>query len=154
MKRKWILIMIMGFLLSGFCLIGCQNNEKHTGKVKEQTEESEEEEVKELVVAVNIDSSETELPFASVLLNRSRFWGSLVFQGLLIANENINNVEKDLCEEYTISSDGKTYVFILKDDVLWHDGERLTVDDVVFKSSGGKWIYKKRNAGNCGSRYV
>ncbi|MBR5597392.1 MAG: ABC transporter substrate-binding protein [Lachnospiraceae bacterium] len=132
MKRKWILIMIMGFLLSGFCLIGCQNNEKHTGKVKEQTEESEEEEVKELVVAVNIDSSETELPFASVLLNRSRFWGSLVFQGLLIANENINNVEKDLCEEYTISSDGKTYVFILKDDVLWHDGERLTVDDVVF----------------------
>ena len=132
MKSRWILIKIMVFLLSCLWLCGCQN--KNTVIDSQSVEEKMEleEAVDELLVAVNIDSSENELPFASVLLNRSRFWGGLVFQGLLIANENINNVEKDLCEEYTISPDGKTYVFILKDDVLWHDGERMTVDDVVF----------------------
>ena len=67
-----------------------------------------------------------------ILLNRSQFWGGLVFQGLLVSNDNINNVEKDLCEDYTISPDGITYVFVLKDDVYWHDGEKLTVDDVLF----------------------
>ena len=128
MKHKWLIFLIVVFLL-GFVCVGCKA-ESTEEKVK--VEERKEEEKRELLVAVNVDSSETELPFASVLLNRSRFWGTLVFRGLLIANENINNVEKDLCEEYTVSSDGKTYVFILKDDVYWHDGKKLTPEDVVF----------------------
>ena len=60
----------------------------------------------EIVVAVNIDGSFDELPFENVWLNRSRFWGSLVFQGLLIADENISNVKTDLCEDFIISTDG------------------------------------------------
>lgn len=130
MKRKWILFLMVFVLLSGVCT-GCGS--KNTSSVREEAEEEGmKEEVEELVVAVNIDSSETEIPFQSVLLNRSRFWGTLVFQGLLISDENINNVEKDLCEDYTVSPDGKTYVFVLKDGVYWHDGVELTVEDVVF----------------------
>lgn len=112
---------------------GCQTqkNVQETKTIEEENTVNDED-VKEMVIAVNVDSSTEELPFSSVLLNRSQFWGGLVFQGLLVSNENINNVEKDLCEEYTISPDGKTYVFVLKDDIYWHDGEKLTVEDVVF----------------------
>ena len=91
MKSKWILIKIMVFLLGCLCLSGCQNEKKITNSQSMAIENNMEEDgTEELIVAVNIDSSENELPFASVLLNRSRFWGSLVFQGLLIANENID----------------------------------------------------------------
>lgn len=84
----------------------------------------------ELLVAVNVDGVESKLPFASVWMNRSRFWGSLVFSGLLVAEENIHNVQADLCHEYAVSPDGLTYVFSLREDILWHDGERLTPEDV------------------------
>ena len=85
-----------------------------------------------MVVAENIDCFSNSLSFANVLLNRSKFWGGLVFQGLLVSSENINNVQKDLCKEYTVSPDGRTYIFELKDDLLWHDGESLTMEDVVW----------------------
>lgn len=104
---------------------GCQTPENvQETKTVVENKKVNTDEIKEMVIAVNVDSTTEELPFSSVLLNRSQFWGGLVFQGLLISKDNINNVEKDLCEEYTISPDGKTYVFILKDDVYWHDGEK------------------------------
>lgn len=131
MKRRSILIFSAVFLLITGCLAGCQT-EKTEKVITEQNQADAAEDVQEMVVAVNVDSSTEELPFSSVLLNRSQFWGGLVFQGLLVSNDNINNVEKDLCEDYTISPDGITYVFVLKDDVYWHDGEKLTVDDVLF----------------------
>ena len=140
MKKRKILIVTAVSLLMWVCFLGCAKQEEvekvgdDSTEVKEvlTTKEIDTEDVKEMVVAVNVDSSTKELPFSSVLLNRSQFWGGLVFQGLLVASENINNVELDLCEEYTISPDGKTYVFILKDDVYWHDGKKVTVDDVIF----------------------
>ncbi len=132
MKKKKSLWFLLSFLVIAAILSGCQKKNESVLETTTGEEVVLSEETKEMVVAVNIDSPEEELPFASVLLNRSKFWGSLVFQGLLIADEDINHVEKDLCEEYTISADGKKYVFVLKDDVYWHDGEKLTVEDVVF----------------------
>ena len=78
MKRKWLLFLIVVILLSCIC-VGCkEESTKKETKVEVQNEEG----IRELLVAVNVDSSETELPFASVLLNRSRFWGTLVLRGI------------------------------------------------------------------------
>jgi peptide/nickel transport system substrate-binding protein len=38
----------------------------------------------------------------------------------------------DLAESWTVSDDGKTYVFSLRKDVLWHDGQPFTANDVKF----------------------
>ncbi len=38
----------------------------------------------------------------------------------------------DLVKDYQISEDGKTYIFNLKENVFWHDGEKLTAQDIVF----------------------
>ena len=56
---------------------------------------------------------------------------SLVYSGLMKSSEN-NTLTVDLAKNYDISSDGLTYTFTLRDDVYFHDGERLTADDVEF----------------------
>lgn len=55
----------------------------------------------------------------------------IVFSGLLKYDKNLNLVE-DLAESYQISDDKKTYTFRLRDNLTWHDGEKLDADDVVF----------------------
>lgn len=55
----------------------------------------------------------------------------LTFSGLMAYNKE-GKIVKDLADDYNVSKDGKTYEFTLKDNVLWHDGKPLTIDDVIF----------------------
>jgi peptide/nickel transport system substrate-binding protein len=56
---------------------------------------------------------------------------SLIFSGLLKYDNNLELIP-DLAEKYEISEDQKTYTFYLKQNVKWHDGEKLTASDIVF----------------------
>lgn len=38
----------------------------------------------------------------------------------------------DLAESYEMSDDGTTLTFTMRDDIKWHDGDPITVDDVTF----------------------
>lgn len=55
----------------------------------------------------------------------------LVFSGLLKYNEKME-LAPDLAEKYEISEDKKVFTFTLRENVRWHDGETLDVDDVIF----------------------
>ncbi|PJE76297.1 hypothetical protein COV04_00235 [Candidatus Uhrbacteria bacterium CG10_big_fil_rev_8_21_14_0_10_48_11] len=55
----------------------------------------------------------------------------LIFSGLFRYDKNLKPVP-DLTASYSISDDGRSYTVVLRDDVLWHDNEPLTIDDVVF----------------------
>jgi ABC-type transport system substrate-binding protein len=55
----------------------------------------------------------------------------LVYTGLMRYDKN-QELIPDLAESYTVSEDKKTYTFVLREGVLWHDGEPLTSRDVVF----------------------
>lgn len=54
----------------------------------------------------------------------------LVFDGLFKTAAN-NVIEPVLCEHYSVSADGLTYTFSLKNNVSFHNGARLTAQDVV-----------------------
>lgn len=56
---------------------------------------------------------------------------TLIFSSLFRYNGK-NELENDLVEDYKVSGDGKTYKLTLKDNVFWHDGTKLTADDVVY----------------------
>jgi len=56
---------------------------------------------------------------------------TLVYSGLLRATEG-GNLVPDLAKRFEISEDGLAYTFILKDDLVWHDGKPITADDIVF----------------------
>lgn len=56
---------------------------------------------------------------------------SLIYSGLVKANSN-GEIVPDLAESYSISKDGLVYKFKLKDDIYFHNGEKITTDDVEF----------------------
>jgi len=56
---------------------------------------------------------------------------SLIYSGLMRA-DNKQELVLDLAESYEISEDGLTYTFVLKPDLLWHDKQPLTTDDILF----------------------
>jgi peptide/nickel transport system substrate-binding protein len=56
---------------------------------------------------------------------------ALIFNGLTRVNGQ-DEVEPDLAERWAVSPDGLTYLFHLRQDVRWSDGERFDADDVVF----------------------
>ncbi len=60
-----------------------------------------------------------------------RDMSALVYSGLLRATPE-GTLIPDLAANYTVSPDGLTYTFILKDGLLWHDGEPITSSDIAF----------------------
>lgn len=56
---------------------------------------------------------------------------SLVYSSLFKRGENAQLIN-DLAENYKMSQDGKAYTIKIRSDVEWHNGGRLTVDDVIF----------------------
>ena len=56
---------------------------------------------------------------------------ALIFGGLMKHGKN-NVPEPHLAESYTVSQDYKVFDFILRKDVLWHDGAPFTAADVKF----------------------
>lgn len=56
---------------------------------------------------------------------------SLIYSGLMKANPN-GDLVTDLAESYNVSKDGLVYNFKLKNDIYFHNGEKITADDVEF----------------------
>jgi len=56
---------------------------------------------------------------------------SLIYSGLVKSSSN-NTLVPDLAENYSVSTDGLTYTFILRDDIYFQDGIKITTDDIEF----------------------
>ena len=55
----------------------------------------------------------------------------LIFSGLMRVDDK-QRIVPDLAVNYSLSEDKKTYTFQLRQDVVWHDGEKFTAHDVLF----------------------
>jgi len=77
-----------------------------------------------------IDEPETLNPVISQDTSATIVW-ELVFNSLTRVNERMEPVG-DLAESWSVSGDGLTWRFNLKNGVLFHDGTELTAEDVVF----------------------
>ncbi|MFZ2151873.1 MAG: peptide ABC transporter substrate-binding protein [Minisyncoccia bacterium] len=56
---------------------------------------------------------------------------ALIFSGLTRKGNN-GTIINDLAKEYTLSNDGLTYTFTLKDDLVFHDNKPLTAYDIAY----------------------
>lgn len=56
---------------------------------------------------------------------------SLLYSGLLKIDSE-GTLVPDLAESYVISDDSLTYTFVIREDAEFHDGVKVTADDVVF----------------------
>ena len=57
---------------------------------------------------------------------------SMMYSGLLGSDLITGEITPALAESWTVSKDGKTITYVLKENLKWSDGEPLTVDDVTF----------------------
>jgi peptide/nickel transport system substrate-binding protein len=58
----------------------------------------------------------------------------LVFSGLTRPGAD-GFVQPDLATGWSVSPDGRTYTFTLRDKAVWHDGQPVTAHDVVFTAA-------------------
>lgn len=56
---------------------------------------------------------------------------SVIYSGLMRKLPDGNFIP-DLAESYIASEDGLTYTFIIKSDAEFHDGKKVTADDIIF----------------------
>jgi peptide/nickel transport system substrate-binding protein len=70
-------------------------------------------------------------PVLSLSNNTDDDLSQLIFSDLMKYDPK-GNLMNDLAESYEISDDKTTYTVRLKQNVLWHDGQKLTADDVFF----------------------
>jgi len=70
-------------------------------------------------------------PILSISNNADDDLSQLIFSGLL-KYDGQGNLQNDLAESYEISDDKTLYTFHIRKDALWHDGQFLTAQDILF----------------------
>ncbi|MBQ7233564.1 MAG: ABC transporter substrate-binding protein [Bacillales bacterium] len=124
MVHSIVSILCVGILL----LAGCSNNQSN-GNANNATNQPK----TEIVVAL---TSEPDGGFDPVLGYAA--YGSPLIQSTLLDLNEEAEITKDLATDYTVSEDGKTWTFSLREDVKFTDNEPLTAEDVVFTYESAK----------------
>lgn len=68
-------------------------------------------------------------PLFTMLNDADKDVTELIYSGLLKYTPE-GKLKEDLVKSYKV--EGKNYIFVLKDDIFWDDGEKITADDVIF----------------------
>jgi peptide/nickel transport system substrate-binding protein len=62
---------------------------------------------------------------------------SLIYSGLMRKSPD-GSIIPDLAESYSVSKDGLSYTFVLKDNIYFHNSSPVTADDVIFTINEAK----------------
>lgn len=90
----------------------------------------------EVVIGVQSKTTTTNPTAASNVAHSTMFM--LTHNCLTGFNETTKEVLPELAKSWKISSDKKTWTFNLRDDVYFHNGEKMTADDWLFTIQYGK----------------
>lgn len=69
-----------------------------------------------------------------------RAFSKIGLDRLLTADGSLTPTDGQLAESYTVSEDGLSVTFKLKDGLTWHDGAPLTAEDVVWSVETAKQV--------------
>lgn len=128
MKRKKILALILGLIMSIFAATGC-------GNIAEPSESgSDSGRSKDMLVYAMWNSPSGVL---NPVLVDDEYDGAVLkftFDTLLKYDKSLNLVP-NMAESYEMSEDQLILTFKLRDGIKWHDGEPVTAEDVAFTFS-------------------
>ncbi len=119
MKKFSLFILLITLVIT---LVGC--GEESYQQEKQKTAESSSH-ANELIYA-----SESEFDGLNPILEETNL-DTFLFRGLMRFDEN-NLPINDIAEDVQVSDNQLTYTVKIKNDVTFHDGQVLTVDDVIF----------------------
>ena len=132
-QKRWIAVCCCAILLSG-TMAAC--GEGNPGTVSNGASSIQTATKKDsIVVSVN---SELEGGFDPVGYDWGHSSSAPLIQSCLFELDEQMNIQNDLAKDYSISEDGLTWTFHIRDDVKFTDGEKLTASDVVFSLNTAK----------------
>ena len=104
-------------------IVGCGSGEE-----KNISEEKNNNSIEEKTMYSNGAPAEF---FEAPWLNPALYtYNKVLYDQLIGADYRLNPKEGELAKSYSLSEDGKTLNLELRDDIYWHDGEKITADDV------------------------
>ncbi|MGI2327594.1 ABC transporter substrate-binding protein [Planococcus sp. YIM B11945] len=129
-KTKWssLWLLLISLVLLAACSYGggdtaTSGNESEGGAAAEPKKGGK--------VSIPIVADPTFNPWHPNAYAESNVVNRVLFSGLTQPGENLEPVA-DLAAEWETSEDELEWTFHLRDDVLWHDGEKFTAEDVAF----------------------
>jgi peptide/nickel transport system substrate-binding protein len=131
MKKRILTFLLLIALLSTV-LCGCGDGSAASGSEAAQTGGSTGEIVQggEITVGIAQDLDDSLDPHLAVKAGTREILFN-VFEGLMKPATN-GDLVPAVAEKYEVSEDGTVYTFTLRDGVLFHNGETVTADDVVY----------------------
>ncbi|CAM3432781.1 peptide ABC transporter substrate-binding protein [Marinicrinis lubricantis] len=125
--KKGIFTLLAFILVMGTVLAGCgsNNNNGNTGNGEETSEGAEQ------VFRINLSSDPPSLDPGIAQDNTSFTVLRAIYEGLTRIDAE-GNVVPAVAEKWDVSKDGLTYVFKLREDVKWSNGEPVKASDFEF----------------------
>ena len=116
MSRVKKILALCAMMAMSTALIGCSG-----GKAKKTSE---------MVVGIPQDLEDSLDPHKAVAAGTKEVLFN-IYEGLLKPDSQGNNIPA-VAESYTVSDDLMTYTFVLRDGIKFHNGDKVTVDDIKY----------------------
>ncbi|MWV45246.1 peptide ABC transporter substrate-binding protein [Paenibacillus sp. HJL G12] len=128
MRRKTLLTLLTLLLVAGTVLAGCGSKKEGegSGSSKENTAAA-----KEQVLHINLSAEPPTFDPAQAQDSQAHTVLNMMYEGLVRLDENSKPIP-GVAEKWEISSDGLKYVFHLRKDAKWSNGDPVTAKDFVF----------------------
>lgn len=138
-KRSLFLVMLASIV---FFIIGCSSNESEVdGNKSDETSNDEANTGSVLKIALDGQPPTLDQPTAAPTAIRDT--ARLMFETLLTTDSNYAAVP--MLAESVETDDNKTYVFHLREGVLFHNGKEMIAEDVI--ASMERWLEKSAITG-------
>ena len=124
MKKRILALMLLACILTTL-LCGCGG-----GGGSEKTAEETRAATNELVVGISQDLDDSLDPHKAVAAGTKEVMFN-VFEGLVKVSSD-GDLIPAVAENYTISPDGLTYTFTIREGITFHNGDAVTAEDVVY----------------------
>lgn len=129
MKKK-LLALFLALVMVGAVLPGCGDGSKDPGGQGNNGKTGEPVKGGEITVGIAQDLDDSLDPHQTVAAGTREVLFS-IFEGLVKPNSDGEMIPA-VAEKYTLSEDGTTYTFTLREGVKFHNGQTVTAEDVVY----------------------
>ena len=129
MKKK-LLALFLALVMVGAVLPGCGDGSKDPGGQGNNGKTGEPVKGGEITVGIAQDLDDSLDPHQTVAAGTREVLFN-IFEGLVKPNSDGEMIPA-VAEKYTLSEDGTTYTFTLREGVKFHNGQAVTAEDVVY----------------------
>ena len=129
MKKK-LLALFLALVMVGAVLPGCGDGSKDPGGQGNNGKTGEPVKGGEITVGIAQDLDDSLDPHQTVAAGTREVLFN-IFEGLVKPNSDGEMIPA-VAEKYTLSEDGITYTFTLREGVKFHNGQTVTAEDVVY----------------------